>query len=120
MVYLENSNKQRFYLLFVQQDLFEIWELVRSFGSLINRRGRTIVNVCQNKIQALDALQDIELKKLKRGYHYAEFPNSEHFYLRPQNAKDIVNNFKNIQLNKPSVNTGLETQLSNPDQQQLF
>ena len=58
MVYLENTNKQIFYLLFVQQDLFEIWELVRSFSSLINRRGRIIVNVCQNEIQALDALQD--------------------------------------------------------------
>ena len=120
MVYLENTTKHRFYLLFVQQDLFEVWCLVRSFGSLLNRRGRTMFDVCENEMHALESLSQIENKKLKRGYVHADLPHSEHFYLRPQNAKEFINSLKPNKPIKQPVTIESDEKQFNPNQNDLF
>ncbi len=41
MIYMKNIQKNRWYLLDIMQDLFDTWLVMRSFGSLTSRRGRT-------------------------------------------------------------------------------
>ena len=90
MIYMENPHKKRYYLLYTEQDLFGNWCVVKSFGSLISRRGRSIIQVCNNKAHALDEIFLTESKKRQRGYIYADLPHVDHFYLRPQTIKEVI------------------------------
>ena len=80
---MENPEKQRYYLLFIEQDLFGSWCLVRAFGSTVTKRGRTMVQICENEQIANDELVNVEVAKRKRGYDYANMIHEPHFYLRP-------------------------------------
>ena len=61
---MENKQKQRFYLLMVEQDIFSTWCLKRIWGSLLNRRGRTLVQVFESEKEAWLELTEIEYKKV--------------------------------------------------------
>jgi predicted DNA-binding WGR domain protein len=68
MTYLENSLKQRYYILYIAQDLFQNWCLKRTYGSLLNKRGKTITQVCNDEKHAFKELVAVEFKKRHRGY----------------------------------------------------
>ena len=88
LIYMENQATQRYYLLFIEQDLFDTWCLIRAFGSTVTKRGRTIVQICENEQQAEDELAKVEAKRHKRGYESADMLHDPHFYLRPLSASD--------------------------------
>ncbi len=120
MIYMENCVKQRYYLLFTEQDLFGTWCLIKSFGSLMNNRGRTIIQVCQDKKAALEALFDVESKKRQRGYKYADLPHSDQFHLRPQTIQEVIALRKTqTKLPDTAINEISHSQV-NPNQQDLF
>lgn len=100
---MENPEKQRYYLLFIEQDLFNTWCLVKSFGSLVSRRGRTIVEVCLDKQDASMKLFDVENKKRQRGYAYAYLPHVDRYHLRPQTIKELMDKINNNRITKPQV-----------------
>ncbi len=125
MIYMENSQKHRYYLLYATQDLLESWCLVTSFGSTITHHGRTITKVHPSKESALLALFDIETKKRQRGYTYSDLIHPDLFHLRPQTIKEVLSR-------KPTTNTTLDNHLTalidfevhnltcHPNQQELF
>ena len=76
-------------ILDIMQDLFDTWLVIRSFGSLSNRRGRTIWQVCENEADAWQQLTNIEYNKRQRGYVYADLMNTIHYDLRPQTFAEL-------------------------------
>lgn len=126
MIYLENPEKKRYYLLIVELDLFDNWCLVRIFGSLINRRGRSQFDVCETKEQAIELMRSLEKNKLSRGYYHTDVPHQNNFCLRPQTAKEIIEFYKNrtkLSLSKSLYDQQdfrLDNANYNPDQQELF
>ncbi|MFN8770681.1 MAG: WGR domain-containing protein [Neisseriaceae bacterium] len=75
MIYMQNRQKMRYYSLHVEQDLFDTWRLIKSFGSIISRRGRIIKQVCDSEEEAWEELTKIEYNKRQRGYTYADLDN---------------------------------------------
>ena len=86
---MQHIQKNRWYLLDIMQDLFDTWLVMRSFGSLTSRRGRTIYDVCDNEADAWQQLTEIEYSKRQRGYVYADFVNVELYSLRPQTIAEL-------------------------------
>jgi hypothetical protein len=86
---MQNIKKNRWYLLNIAQDLFDTWLVMRSFGSLNNRRGRTIWQVCDSETDAWQQLTNIEYSKRQRGYVYADLMSSIHYNLRPQTFAEL-------------------------------
>ena len=85
---MKNIQKNRWYLLNIMQDLFDTWLVMRSFGSLTSRRGRTIYQICADEADAWQQLTEIEYSKRQRGYVYADFINVE-LCLRPQTVAEL-------------------------------
>ena len=112
---MENKQKQRFYLLMVEQDIFSTWCLKRIWGSLLNRRGRTLVQVFESEKEAWLELTEIEYKKRQRGYIYADFDIETHLILKPQNLSEIL--IKKPIAQKPKSKE--QEVLINPNQQEL-
>ena len=114
MIYMENPKSQRFYLLYIEQDIFNTWCLMKSFGSLLNRRGRTLPQVCSSQEQAWNELTEVEYAKRQRGYVYADLDSTKLFHLRPQNLFEIKPAKPQVQkLKNPQTGT---THVTNPDQ----
>jgi len=90
MIYMQHIQKNHWYLLDVMQDLFDTWLVMRSFGSLTSRRGRTIYDVCDNEADAWQQLTEIEYSKRQRGYVYADFVNVELYSLCPQTIAELA------------------------------
>ncbi len=124
MIYMENRSKNRYYLLYTTQDLFDTWCLVTSFGSTVTHHGRTIVQVQANKEAALLALFDIETKKRQRGYTYSDLIHPELFHLRPQTIKEVLASKRLTKLNSAAATLDRdmldENNTPHPDQQELF
>ena len=112
---MENKQKQRFYQLMVEQDIFSTWCLKRICGSLLNRRGRTLVQVFESEKEAWLELTEIEYKKRQRGYIYADFDIETQLILRPQNLSEIL--IKKPIAQKPRVRE--QDVIINPNQQEL-
>ncbi|MFN8770590.1 MAG: WGR domain-containing protein [Neisseriaceae bacterium] len=70
MIYMQNRLKLRYYSLNVEQDLFNTWCLIKSFGSLISHRGRVINKICESEEEAWYELTKVEYAKRQRGYVY--------------------------------------------------
>ena len=62
-----NENMHRFYLLFIQEDLFGEWIVVREWGR-VGFAGKVMRMAYSNKDEAVRELNNILNKKLKRGY----------------------------------------------------
>ena len=116
---MEHPAKNRYYLLFIEQDLFGTWRLIRAFGSLINSRGRRMMQVYSDEKHAWHEMGEVEYKKRQRGYIYATMPHEDGFYLRPQTAAEITQ-LKPIKQKLPQTPL-METYAPiNPHQQDLF
>ena len=113
---MKNIQKNRWYLLDITQDLFDTWLVVRSFGSLISRRGRTIYQICDSEAEAWQQLTEIEYSKRQRGYVYADFLNVELYSLRPQTAAELRLECEQTQENS----TTLKHAKISINQQELF
>ncbi len=102
MIYMQNKQKQRYYSLNVEQDLFDTWCLVKIFGSLNSRRGRIIRQICDNEQDAWEKLTEIEYAKRQRGYSYADLENRKiesNIVLKSSDTSD------KIKLSKMFLNT---------------
>ena len=64
----ENSLKQRYYLVIIQQDIFGHWILMRAWGGIQKAGGQTQVTVLEDKNEGLGMLPDISIRRKKRGY----------------------------------------------------
>lgn len=64
------KNKRRYYAMFVQQNLFGEWELVREWGR-IGGLGRIRCDRHLSSQQALSALRNLASQKARRGYIFA-------------------------------------------------
>lgn len=90
MIYMTNPKTLRFYWLNIQQDLFGTWCVHKIYGGLNNHRGREIWIPFENKSEASKALTDTEYLKRQRGYIYSDIKDVEHFALRPQTIKEVL------------------------------
>ena len=118
---MESLAKQRYYLLFIEQDLFDTWCLIRAFGSTITKRGRTMIQICESEQQAKVELAKIEVLRRKRGYEYAAMIHEPHFYLRPQSIAEIERLFDLTKDIKPSLKMATVRGVKvHPDQLGLF
>ncbi|MFN8771081.1 MAG: WGR domain-containing protein [Neisseriaceae bacterium] len=91
---MQNRQKLRYYSLHVEQDLFNAWCLIKSFGSLISRRGRIVKQVYYSEKDAWDELTKIEYAKRQRGYVYADFEykSSAHVIAKSKNPQTNTKN----------------------------
>ena len=53
---MQDHKKQKYYLLLVEQDLFGIWRLKKIFASLMNQRGRIMIQTFTTKKEAWQEL----------------------------------------------------------------
>lgn len=90
MIYMTNSKTLRFYWLNLQQDLFDNWCVHKIYGGLTNHRGREIWIPYTTKAEASLALTDAEYSKRQRGYVYSDITDVEHFALKPQTIKEVL------------------------------
>lgn len=91
MIYMINPNKNRFYWIMLQQDLFGIWCIIKVYGGLHNNHRRKQVTAYQNEELASQALAEIEATRLARGYEYNSDYLSDYFHLKPQTVTEILN-----------------------------
>ncbi len=64
----ENSLKKRYYLVMIEQDIFGQWVLIRVWGGIQTKLGRTQVSVLDNKKQGVEMLKIISIRRKQRGY----------------------------------------------------
>lgn len=89
MIYMEHPNKNRFYWLIMEQDLFGTWCVKRIFGGLSNKYSREIITPCQSHIEAAKLLTEIEYIRRQRGYIYGDIKNPDTFTLTPQIISEV-------------------------------
>lgn len=118
MIYMQNPIKQRYYLLLIEQDLFGTWYLKRVFGSLVNRRGRILIQAFTSKQAAWHELTEIEYKKRQRGYLYIDTA-LENFHLKPQTIAELKAQLQTAKSHRPKDILTPEA-YNNPAQQSLF
>ena len=90
MIYMTNPKTLRFYWLNLQQDLFGTWCVHKIYGGLTNHRGREVGIPSKNQADASKALADVEYLKRQRGYVYSDITDVEHFALKPQTIKEVL------------------------------
>lgn len=113
MIYMVNPKTKRFYWLLLQQDLFGIWCVRKIYGGLTNKHCREIWEPFNSQQDATKALADIEYKRKQRGYVYADIPQVEHYYLRPQNLDEIwIKKSDKIKVVKSSISIDLPMDLT--------
>lgn len=61
----------RYYVAEVVQDLFGLWLLKRSWGSLHTHRGNNVTVVANDYAHVLKLFQAVEKRRKARGYHHA-------------------------------------------------
>jgi|LauGreDrversion4_2_1035121.scaffolds.fasta_scaffold218360_3 hypothetical protein len=113
-----HPQKQRFYWLLLQQDLFSIWCIRKIYGGLTNNHCREQWISYATQSEAAKALADVEYKRRQRGYIYADVPHPEHYHLRPQNLYEIQPQTK-VKSNKIMGAASFELYI-NPSQQDMF
>lgn len=84
MIYMVNHKKNRFYWLETTQDIFGCWCVHKVFGGLFSRKAREQWQTCSSKLEASQAMFDIEVLTRNRGYVYADNPVIEYFALTPE------------------------------------
>lgn len=58
----------RYYQAQLQQDLFKNWIVVRRWGTIHSRRGRTLETTCATYEAAVSELMGLEKRRAQRGY----------------------------------------------------
>lgn len=88
-LYMVHNDKQRFYWLSLQQDLFGTWCVRKSYGGLKNNHRRDVWTPYDNQLQASKELAEIEYKRRQRGYVYQDIAEVDLFALTPQLIQDV-------------------------------
>ena len=60
--------KRRYYGVFLQQDLFGDWTLVRNWGSLDNGRGQLQMDAVADRLTGLRQITEIQRRRQAHGY----------------------------------------------------
>lgn len=84
MIYMVNNQKQRFYWLSIQEDIFGQWCVVKVYGGLNNKHCREIWEPCESKNLASKRMFDIENIRRSRGYAYANTKTPDDYILTPE------------------------------------
>lgn len=107
MIYMVNPKTKRFYWLLLQQDLFGIWCVRKIYGGLTNKHCQEIWDPFNSQQEAT-----LEYKRRQRGYIYADIPQVEHYYLRPQNYDEIwIKKSDKVKVVKSSISVDLSMEL---------
>ena len=61
--------KRRYYGVFLQQDLFGDWTLVRNWGSLDNGRGQLHRDTLPDRAAGLRQIAEVHSRRRSHGYH---------------------------------------------------
>ena len=72
MIYMEHKQKQRFYWLILEQDLFDTWCVKKVYGSTLSQRRREVLVSFPDRQSAAMAITDIENIRRQRGYTYPD------------------------------------------------
>ncbi len=67
-IYWENPSSQRYYQLYLEQDLFADWVLIKLWGRRGTKLGGKQQVVCQTYEQALQLIDQIKNIRKRRGY----------------------------------------------------
>ncbi|MEM6837876.1 MAG: WGR domain-containing protein [Cyanobacteria bacterium P01_C01_bin.120] len=62
----------RYYTCSFQQNLFGEWVIIRRWGTIHSRRGRTMATLCQSYEDGLEELAAIAKRRKQRGYQAIE------------------------------------------------
>lgn len=84
MIYMINHEKQRFYWLRLNQDLFGNWCVVKIYGGIGKKTAREIWEPCESEAVASQHMFGIECIRLKRGYVYANTVRPDDYILTPE------------------------------------
>ena len=63
-----HDEKRRYYGVFLQQDLFGDWTLVRNWGSLDNGRGQLRMDAVPDRVCGLHQITEIQRRRQAHGY----------------------------------------------------
>jgi predicted DNA-binding WGR domain protein len=63
-----HDEKRRYYGVFLQQDLFGDWTLVRNWGSLDNGRGQLHRDAVPDRVSGLRQIAEIQRRRRAHGY----------------------------------------------------
>lgn len=79
-----NHEKQRFYWLSIQEDIFGQWCVVKVYGGINNKHSREIWEPYESRILASQRMFDIENVRRKRGYVYTHTKTPDDYILTPE------------------------------------
>lgn len=87
-----NRKEQRFYWLFLQQDLLGNWCVHKISGGLHNNHRREQWFSYEDKLSAAKALTELEYQHRQHGYIYADIEDVDYFNLTPQTIEEVITN----------------------------
>lgn len=64
----ENHTSKRYYMIMIEQDIFDQWVLIRVWGGIQKKLGGMKVSVLENKDQGIEMIKNISIRRKKRGY----------------------------------------------------
>ncbi len=90
MIYMEHRAKMRFYWLILQQDILGTWCVKTVSGGLVNAKRREMIIPYSSRLEAAQALTELEYAHRQRGYIYADTQNVDSFALTPQTIDEVL------------------------------
>ena len=84
MIYMIHHEKQRFYWLSLNQDLFGTWCVIKIYGGVGKKGAHEVWELCESRTLASQRMFDIECIRRKRGYVYANTHTSDDYILTPE------------------------------------
>lgn len=79
-----NHKTQRFYWLRLVEDLLGCWHVQKIYGGLNKENHSIVYDLHHDKISASQAMYDLEIAHLRRGYKYADTLTPEDYTLTPE------------------------------------
>lgn len=64
----ENPQKLRYYLVYVTQDLFGEWVIIKSWGGINKAGGQVLSTPCASLDEAMLKVENIKKARARRGY----------------------------------------------------
>jgi predicted DNA-binding WGR domain protein len=64
----QNTNKRRYYQLYLAKDLLGDWVLIKSWGALDSSRGRVVHLQLPNYLAGLQQIENLAKTRMRRGY----------------------------------------------------
>lgn len=85
---MRHPKSNKFYLLWMEEDLFGQWGIYKIIGN-DGKQGRKSISYCDSHQEASLMLSDMEYAIRQRGFIYDDLKSDEYFALRPQTIAEV-------------------------------